>query len=150
MKRVRRGSVWLGSWPRRGCGVWWRRRRSCSKAWTARHELLLRGRRFDQRGVQIALDAELEALLLCLDRRRRLDAEITMMAGEDQWAAVVRRLGCLRGVSTLTGFALAVEIGDWDRFTGATIGAYLGLVPTESSWVSAARRDRSPRRVTPM
>ena len=43
------------------------------------------------------------------------------------------RLGCLRGIDTLTGFALAVEIGDWDRFTGASIGAYLGLVPTESS-----------------
>ncbi|WP_433552267.1 transposase [Micromonospora zamorensis] len=40
---------------------------------------------------------------------------------------------CLRGVSTLTAFGLAVEVGDWHRFTGATIGAYLGLVPTESS-----------------
>lgn len=25
------------------------------------------------------------------------------------------------------------EIGDWHRFTGATIGAYLGLVPSEHS-----------------
>jgi transposase len=50
-----------------------------------------------------------------------------------QFSAVVTRLGCLRGVSTLTGFALATEIGDWHRFTGRTIGAYLGLVPTESS-----------------
>ena len=31
------------------------------------------------------------------------------------------------------GFALAVEIGDWHRFTSATIGAFVGLVPTESS-----------------
>ena len=36
-------------------------------------------------------------------------------------------------MSTLTAFGLAVEAGDWHRFTGATIGAYLGLVPTESS-----------------
>jgi transposase len=42
-------------------------------------------------------------------------------------------LGCLRGVSTLTAFGLAVEIGDWERLTGSSIGAYLGLVPTESS-----------------
>ena len=27
----------------------------------------------------------------------------------------------------------AVELGDWDRFTGASIGAYLGLVPSEHS-----------------
>ena len=45
----------------------------------------------------------------------------------------MRRLGCLRGISTLTGFALAVEIGDWHRFTGSTIGAFVGLVPTEHS-----------------
>jgi transposase len=45
----------------------------------------------------------------------------------------VRRLGCLRGISTLTGFALAVEIGDWHRFTGATIGSFVGLTPAEYS-----------------
>jgi len=45
----------------------------------------------------------------------------------------VHRLGCLRGIATLTAFGLAVEVGDWDRLTGSTIGAYLGLVPTESS-----------------
>ncbi len=28
---------------------------------------------------------------------------------------------------------MAVEIGDWDRFTGSSIGAYLGLVPSEHS-----------------
>ena len=50
-----------------------------------------------------------------------------------EFTAVVRRLCCLRGISTLTGFALAVELGDWDRFTGASIGAYLGLVPSEHS-----------------
>ncbi|WP_404825142.1 transposase [Propionibacterium acidifaciens] len=36
-------------------------------------------------------------------------------------------------VSTLTGFGLAVEIGDWTRFTGNSIGSYLGLVPSENS-----------------
>ncbi|MHB8299445.1 MAG: transposase [Dermatophilaceae bacterium] len=44
-----------------------------------------------------------------------------------------RGLSCLRGVSRLTPFALAVEVGDWDRFTGSTIGAYLGLEPSEYS-----------------
>ena len=33
----------------------------------------------------------------------------------------------------LTALGLAVEIGDWIRFTGNTIGAYLGLVPSEHS-----------------
>ncbi|WP_330461076.1 transposase [Streptomyces sp. NBC_00820] len=36
-------------------------------------------------------------------------------------------------MSTFTAFGLAVEIGDWHRFTGSTIGSYLGLVPSEDS-----------------
>jgi transposase len=39
----------------------------------------------------------------------------------------------LRGVSTLTAFAPAVEIGDWTRLDGRRIGSYLGLVPIENS-----------------
>jgi hypothetical protein len=54
-------------------------------------------------------------------------------AAESEFAPIVRRLGCLRGVSTLTGFALAVEIGDWHRFTGNAIGSFVGLVPSEYS-----------------
>ena len=37
-----------------------------------------------------------------------------------------RRLSCLKGVSTLTAFALAVEIGDWGRFTWAASGSRTG------------------------
>ena len=55
---------------------------------------------------------------------------------------MVRRLGCLRGVATLTGFALAVEIGDWHRFTGNSIGSFVGLVPSEHS--SGNSRSQGP------
>jgi transposase len=55
---------------------------------------------------------------------------------------VVSRLCAVRGIATLTGLGLAVEIGDWDRFTGSSIGAYLGLVPSESS--SGASRVQGP------
>ena len=55
------------------------------------------------------------------------------MAADSVFTPVVTRLGCVRGIATLTAFGLATEIGDWDRLTGRTIGAYLGLVPTEYS-----------------
>src|SRR3954465_10392189 len=55
------------------------------------------------------------------------------MAAGSAFTACVRRLGCLRGIGTLTGFALAVEIGDWTRFTGASIGSFVGLTPAEYS-----------------
>ena len=78
-------------------------------------------------------ESDYETVLSVNARRDRLDAAITLMAADSEFTAVVHRLGCLRGVSTLTGFALAVEIGDWDRFTGASIGSFVGLTPSEYS-----------------
>jgi transposase len=113
---LRQGIVWTGGQP-----------------WTGRHDVWLRSQRFDLPGRQLAYDSAYETMLLTLDRRNRLDAAITEMAEDSEYTALVHRLGCLRGISTLTGFGLAVEVGDWRRFTGATIGAFLGLVPTEYS-----------------
>lgn len=103
------------------------------QAWTGAHDAWLRRQRFEHPGLQAAFDADYEAVQQILARRDRLDGLIEQTAAASEYTPVVRRLGCLRGVSTLTGFALAVEIGDWDRFTGATIGAFLGLVPSEHS-----------------
>ena len=64
------------------------------------------------------------------------------MAADSEFTPVMRRLGCLRGISTLTGFALAVEIGDWNRFSGASIGAFVGLTPSEHS--SGSSRSQGP------
>jgi transposase len=113
---LRQGIVWTGGQP-----------------WTGRHDVWLRAQRFDLPGRQLAFDSVYETMLLTLDRRNRLDAAITAMAEDSEYTDLVHRLGCLRGISTLTGFGLAVEVGDWTRFTGSTIGAFLGLVPTEHS-----------------
>jgi transposase len=88
---------------------------------------------FARPGLGLAFDTAYDTVLATLARRDRLDAAIAAMAADSAFTPVVDRLGCLRGVSTLTGFGLAVEIGDWHRLTGRSIGAYLGLVPTESS-----------------
>ena len=102
-------------------------------AWTTKHERWLGSHRFDQPGLQYAFDSTFEAMLMSVQRRDRLDAAINTMAADSAFTPVVTRLGCLRGISTLTAFGLAVEIGDWDRLTGRSIGAYVGLVPTECS-----------------
>jgi len=101
--------------------------------WTGVHDRWLRSQKFDHTGQQLAFDSGYETMIMTGDRRDRLDAAITAMAADSGYTAVTRRLCCLRGVSTLTGFGLAVEIGDWTRFTGSTIGAFVGLVPTEHS-----------------
>jgi transposase len=105
-------------------------------AWTGKHDQWLRHEALPQltsRATRMTFDSDYDAVLATKARRDRLAAEIEEMAADSEFTPLVRRLGCLRGVSTLTGFALAVEIGDWHRFTGNSIGSFVGLVPSEYS-----------------
>ena len=109
-----------------------------ANTWGRDHHAWLRTERRDGLdsagiGTLAAFDAGYDAVTQILARKDRLDREITTMAADSEFTAVTTRLGCLRGISTLTGFALAVEIGDWQRLTGSSIAAYLGLVPSEHS-----------------
>ncbi len=114
-------------------------------AWTGKHDTWLRREALPQltsNTTRLAFDSDYEAVLAVKARRDRLDTAIEEMAADSEFTPVVRRLGCLRGVGTLTGFALAVEIGDWHRFTGASIGAFVGLTPSEHS--SGSSRSQGP------
>ncbi len=111
-------------------------------AWTGKHDAWLRRQRFELPVTRVTFESDYEAVLTTTARRDRLDATIAAVAADCQFTGVVRRLSCLRGISTLTAFALAVEIGDWHRFTGNTIGNFVGLVPSEHS--SGASRVQGP------
>ncbi len=113
---LRHGAVWSGG-----------------AAWTNLHLAWLMKQQLGRPAAQWALEEGLDQVLTTLARRERLDDRIEQLAVASSWTPVVRRLGCLRGISTLTGFALAVEVGDWTRFNGNSIGSYLGLTPTEHS-----------------
>jgi transposase len=105
-------------------------------AWTAKHDDWLRrsGReQLSAPATRLTFESNYDAVLSVKARRDRLDTAIAEMAADCEFTPLVHRLGCLRGIGTLTGFALAVEVGDWDRFTGKTIGSFIGLVPSESS-----------------
>ena len=101
--------------------------------WTTAHHDWLRRQPFELPGLRAAFDAAHEAVVAVQDRRDRLDEAILAIAAESEFTSVAQRLSCLRGISTLTAFGLAVEIGDWTRLDGRRIGSYLGLVPTENS-----------------
>jgi transposase len=106
------------------------------KAWTGAHDRWLRTQAAPQLtapATRMAFDVDYDHVLTMQARRRRLDAAIEEIAADSEFTPIVRRVSCLRGVSTLTGLALAVEIGDWKRFTGNTIGSFVGLVPSEFS-----------------
>src|SRR5690606_38136808 len=103
------------------------------EAWTGKHEAWLRSLHLQGAGSRAAFEQYYGQTTRLLTDRKRLDEAIAAMALEGEFAPETSRLACLRGINTLSAFSLAVEIGDWHRFTGATIASYLGLVPSEHS-----------------
>lgn len=102
-------------------------------AWTRTHDQWLRKQRFPSGPLAVVFDECYGRMLDAKSRRDTLDAAIVELAASDPYREVVERLVCLRGVSTLTAFALTVELGDWRRFRPESLGPFLGLTPSESS-----------------
>jgi transposase len=104
-----------------------------ASAWTLAHDAWLCRQRFESRPLALAFDESYAAMLQAKTRRDALDRAIVELAGEPPFAAIVGRLCCLRGVSTLTALGLTVELGDWTRFRPQSLGPFLGLTPSEDS-----------------
>jgi len=102
-------------------------------AWTRTHDAWLRRQRFDGGPLAVVFDECYGRMLDAKSRRDALDTAIGELAATQPYADVVNRLVCLRGVSTLTAFALTVELGDWHRFRPESLGPFLGLTPSEYS-----------------
>ena len=102
-------------------------------AWTRAHDGWLRRQRFQSGPLAIVFDECYGRMLDAKTRRDALDAAIAELAATAPYVDVVERLVCLRGVSTLTAFALTVELGDWTRFRPESLGPFLGLTPSENS-----------------
>jgi transposase len=97
------------------------------------HDAWLRRQRFDGGPLAIVFDECYGRMLDAKTRRDALDQAITELAATPPYFDLVERLVCLRGVSTLTAFALTVELGDWHRFRPEALGPFLGLTPSEHS-----------------
>lgn len=78
---------------------------------------------------------EYHALLMFkLERRDELDRQIEQLALLPNFAPMVERLQCFRGVSLHSAMVLATEIVDWRRFERpGQLACYLGLVSREDS-----------------
>ena len=107
-------------------------------AWTRAHDAWLRRQRFQGGPLAIVFDECYGRMLDAKTRRDALDKAITELAATPPYVDVVERLVCLRGVSTLTAFALTVELGDWHRFR-----------PDRSARFSASPRARTQRGTAP-
>jgi transposase len=123
---------------------------SGGQAWTGAHEAWPRPQRFDRPGTRAAFEEYFDAVLSVTARRDRLDHAIFVTAAAEPWAPIVARLGAVRGVATLTGLGLAVEIGDWTRFPAPASMPTSAWSPASPPAAPAAARARSPRPATPM
>lgn len=109
--------------------------------WTRAHWAWVRSAGLPDPAERLALGEYVEQVRACEARRDRLDAAIAARAAEPDLAGVVARLSALRGVSTVTAFGLAVEIGDFSRFASPRrLMSFVGLVPSESSTGASVSR----------
>jgi transposase len=96
---------------------------------------------FDQPAQQLAFETYRQTLDLVDRRVEALDRQLAELAAQGEWAAMVARLRCLRGIDTLTAVGLAAEIGDFARFASAeAFMSFVGLVPSERSSGEKQRR----------
>lgn len=100
--------------------------------WTKEHSLWLHRQHFDEPALQFTYEADVEQAELIAGQLKRIDKQVAVTASACRYGPVIDALTCLRGIQITTGFGLAVEIGDWTRFTGSSIGSYLGLVHHQS------------------
>ncbi|WP_201776740.1 hypothetical protein [Allosalinactinospora lopnorensis] len=78
--------------------------------WSLAHHDWIARQRFSEPALLVAFEAAQEQVLLTRDRLDR--GAIAEAAAESAWKPVVDRIRCLRGISTVTAFGLATEIGD--------------------------------------
>lgn len=104
------------------------------KTWTKTYEDWLRHLKFETALDRAVFDELLADVLAATDRRNRVQRMVEEQARSERWLPVVSRLSCMKGISSYTAFAIAVEIGDFSRFPNArAFQSYVGLLTTENS-----------------
>jgi transposase len=101
------------------------------KAWTKTHRRWLEGLEMATVIEQQVLEEYLLSVEELERKRERLDKAIGVLGTTPRWGALVSKLCLLRGIATVSAFAIATEIGDFSRFPKASaFYSYLGLVPS--------------------
>ncbi len=107
---------------------------SAGSKWTLKFWAWTKKLVFERPPERLTFEHYVAAIQHLVERRAALDRELERIAATAPYVEPVKRLACLRGISTLTALALVAEIGDFRRFESPRkLMAYLGLVPREYS-----------------
>jgi transposase len=102
-----------------------------ASTWTQAHQRWLGAQQFEQVNTELAYVDALAACEGLLTRREALDERLSHVARQDEFWPLVARLRAFRGIDTLSALVIALEVGDFHRFSRAVqLGSWLGLVPS--------------------
>jgi len=111
------------------------------RAWTKKHEVWLKGQKFEEAYQEQAYEAMRRVVAEAGEHLAHITQQVTEAAGKEPWKGVVSALRTLKGVDTLAAMTLAVEVRDFGRFpTAPAFMAYTGLVGREDSSGGKIRR----------
>jgi len=103
-------------------------------SWTQRHELWLRGQKFEWSYLQQTFLGYLRARDEVQAQLKVLNAQVEDLAQRAPYKDLVRALMCLKGIGVLSAVTLAVEAQDFRRFRKARqFMSFIGVVSSEYS-----------------
>lgn len=103
-------------------------------AWTRAHWEWIRGIELPESAAQESLDYYISEVRHMEAQKKAVEKRIAQHAQRPRWRGRVEALRCMKGIETMTAFALVVEAGVFSRFGSArSFAGWLGLVPSEHS-----------------
>jgi transposase len=104
------------------------------RAWSLAHRRWLESLRFDNPVDSSVLNDYLLAIDQIEQRLKDILVHIERLALDPRYARSVATLRCFRSIDTVTAVGLAVELHNFERFTGARrLMSFVGLIPGEHS-----------------
>ena len=103
-------------------------------AWTRAHWEWIRKIELPGSAAQESLDYYISEVRHIEAQKKAIEKRIAQYVQRPRWNDRVEALRCMKGIETMTAFALVVETGVFSRFDSArSYASWLGLVPSEHS-----------------
>ncbi|GHT77900.1 IS110 family transposase [Actinomycetota bacterium] len=102
--------------------------------WTQAHWAWIRKIKFAQAADEDTLAYYISEVRHFENHKKTIERYIRDYAKSERWTGRIEALRCLKGIETMTAFAVVVEAQVFSRFdTASAFAAWLGLVPSEHS-----------------
>ena len=110
-------------------------------SWTHAHWEWIRGIELPDAAARESLDYYISEVRHIESQKKAIEKRVAQCASKPRWRDRVEALRCMKGIETVTAFALTVEAGVFSRFDSArAFASWLGLVPSEHSSGERASR----------